>query len=158
MSARPLPPAIASLRAACWVAGVAALLLAAGAHAAPFGFEDVGRRAAALAAQPYKAAPSPLPKSVRELTYDQYRDIRFRPSKSIWRAAGLPFELQFFHPGLYYDHPVRISEVVNGAPHEIRFDPELFDYGKNRIDPQAMRGVGFAGFRVHFNLNTPKYK
>ncbi len=150
---------LARARQACVVlAAMLAFIPAHAARAATFDFEDVGRRAAALAAQPYKAPAHALPKALRELTYDQYRDIRFRPSKSIWRAANLPFELQLFHPGLYYDMPVRLSEIVNGTPHEIRFDPELFDYGKTRIDPAAMRGVGFAGFRVHFNLNGPKYK
>ncbi|MFO1413627.1 MAG: glucan biosynthesis protein G [Burkholderiales bacterium] len=144
-------------RALCACAFLA-LLASAPARAAAFDFEDVSRRAAALAGQPYKAPTGTLPKALRELTYDQYRDIRFRPSKSIWRAQNLPFELQLFHPGLYYDLPVRLSEIVNGAAREIRFDPELFDYGKNKIDPQAMKGVGFAGFRVHFNLNNPKYK
>jgi glucans biosynthesis protein len=138
---------------------VGALVLAATlAHAAGFDFEDVGRRAAALAAQRYRAPVATLPKGLRELTYDQYRDIRFKPAKSIWRAANLPFELQLFHPGMYYDQPVRISEIVNGVAREIRFDPDLFDYGKNRLDSHALRGAGFAGFRVHFALNNPKYK
>ena len=35
---------------------------------------------------------------------------------------------------------------------------ELFDYGKNKFDKAALRDLGFAGFRVHFALNTPKYK
>ena len=94
----------------------------------------------------------------RGSSYDQYRDIRFKPAKAVWRAANLPFELQLFHPGLYYDQPVRISEVVDGKAREIRFDPEFFDYGKNKVDPQGLRGLGFAGFRVHFPLNNPKYK
>ena len=135
---------------------LAALLV--GAHAAAFDFEDVGRRAAALAAQSYKAPAAALPKALQELTYDQYRDIRFKPAKSIWRSANLPFELQLFHPGLYYDQPVRISEIVGGAAREIRFDPDWFDYGRNKLDPQRLRGIGFAGFRVHFSLNNPKYK
>jgi periplasmic glucans biosynthesis protein len=41
---------------------------------------------------------------------------------------------------------------------EIKFDPADFDYGANKIDPQKMRSLGFAGFRVHYPLNTPKYK
>src|SRR5664279_2686591 len=72
------------------------------AHAAAFDFEDVARRAAALSAQAYKAPPRALPKALQELTYDQYREIRFKPARAIWRAGNLPFELQLFHPGLYY--------------------------------------------------------
>ena len=137
-------------------AALVALLQCAGAVA--FDFEDVSRRASALAAKPYKAPSTKLPKALQELTYDEYRDIRFQPGKAIWRNAKLPFELQLFHPGLYYDQPVRISEIVGGTPREIRFDPANFDYGKNKIDRDRMKNVGYAGFRVHYAINNPKYK
>jgi glucans biosynthesis protein len=29
-----------------------------------------------------------MPKEIRELDYDQYRDIRFRPDKAIWRPRS----------------------------------------------------------------------
>ena len=123
-----------------------------------FDLEDVARRAAALASRSYKAPPQDLPKALSELSYDAYRDIRFKPSRALWRGSNLPFEVQLFHRGMRYDQPVRISEIVGGAPRELRFDTELFDYGANKIDPAQIQGVGFAGFRVHFALNTPKYK
>ncbi len=123
-----------------------------------FDFNDVAKRAAQLAERPYKAPGVTLPKTLQSLTYDQYRDIRFKPAMALWRSAGLPFEIQLFHPGLYYDHPVRIFEVVRGQPREVRFDPDLFDYGKNHVDKKALAGLTFAGFRVHFPINNPKYK
>src|SRR5206468_10070264 len=70
----------------------------------------------------------------------------------------LPFEVMFFHQGLYYEQPVRLHELVGDAVRDIRFDPDLFDYGANQIDPKRLRGLGFAGFRVHYPINTPKYK
>jgi glucans biosynthesis protein len=156
-----IPSHLIPSSATCRRAAMAIVALLVGAHvgaAAAFGFEDVARRAADLSAKPYKAPAVALPKALQGLSYDQYRDIRFKPAKGVWRTANLPFELQLFHPGLYYDQPVRISEVVDGKAREIRFDPELFDYGKNKVDPQALRGLAFAGFRVHFPLNSPKYK
>ena len=128
------------------------------ASVAAVDFEDIARRAAALAAQPFKAPTRELPRSLRDLTYDQYRDIRFKPARSMWRTANLPFEVQMLHVGTHYDQPVRIFEVVAGVPREVRFDPDLFDYGANKLDPAQLRGAGFSGFRVHFSLNTPKYK
>jgi glucans biosynthesis protein len=137
-------------------------LIAAPALAAPaaraFGFDDVGARARTLALAPYKKPENTLPKELQGLTYDQYRDIRFRPDKALWRSARLPFELMFFHQGLYYEQPVRLNEISGGAAREIRFDPALFDYGANTIDPARLKGLGFSGFRVHYALNTPKYK
>ena len=132
-------------------------LATVGVHAAPFGFDDVARRASELASRPYSVPQAVTPKALNDLNYDQYRDIRFRPDKALWKGSS-PFELQFFHPGSFYNHPVRISEIVAGVAREIRFDPELFDYGKNAIDPKVVRGLGFTGLRVHFPLNNPKYK
>jgi glucans biosynthesis protein len=134
-----------------------AVVLAAPCVAA-FGFDDVAARARTLAAAPYRKPESTLPKEVQGLTYDQYRDIRFRPDKAWWRGAHLPFELMFFHQGLYYETPVKLNELVGGAAREIRFDPALFDYGKNAIDPKRLTGLGFAGFRVHYPINTTKYR
>jgi periplasmic glucans biosynthesis protein len=131
---------------------------AAGVRAAPFGFDDVAARARALAAAPYRKPDATLPKELQGLTYDQYRDIRFRPDKAHWRSTRLPFELMFFHQGLYYEQPVRMHEIAGDGVREIRFDPELFDYGANRVDTKRLRGLGFAGFRVHYAINTPKYK
>jgi len=105
-----------------------------------------------------KNVETKLPKEVQDLSYDQLRDIRFKQDRATWRDAKLPFELAFFHLGLYFDRPVKINELVGDAVHEIRFDPALFDYGANKIDPNKMRELGFAGFRVHHPLNTPKYK
>jgi glucans biosynthesis protein len=137
---------------------VAALLLFAAASAAAFGLDDVAARASKLAARPYKAPVANMPTQLRELDYDAYRDIRYRPEKALWRAEKLPFELMFFHQGLYYEQPVAMHELVGDAVRDIRFDSALFDYGANQFDPKQLRGLGFAGFRVHYALNTPKYK
>lgn len=119
-----------------------------------FSFDDVARSAEQLAAAPYKKSGEPLPKELATLTYDQYRDIRYRLEGILWREAKLPFELGFHHRGLYYDQPVKISEINEQGIAEIKFDPALFDYGANKIDPGKMAGLGFAGFRVHFPLNS----
>ena len=102
-----------------------------------FGFDDVAQSAAQRCRDPYKARNDKLPEALAELDYDQYRDIRFKPDHSLWRARRLPFEVAFFHPGLYFKDPVKINEVVGDVVREVRFDPELFDYGDNAIDRQG---------------------
>lgn len=67
-----------------------------------FNFADVRRRAEVLAAQPFQTAGNNLPDFLRNLDYDQYRDIRFRAEKSLWRAEGLPFEIQFAPLGFFF--------------------------------------------------------
>jgi glucans biosynthesis protein len=133
------------------------LLLAAPAWAS-FGFADVDEMARSLSSRPYAPPPPVLPKTLKDLNYDQYRSIRFNPERSLWRKERLPFEVQFFHPGGFYDQPVRIDEVVNGTPREIAFDPNDFIYGTQRFERTEVPRLGFAGFRIHSNLNTPRYK
>lgn len=121
-------------------------------------FTVVAERARALAAQPYIAPASKLPADLAALNYDRHRDIRFRPERALWRDAGLPFEVQFFHPGWLFADPVRVHEVTGEGTREISVDPRDFDYGKNTLDPAAWPKLGFAGFRVHYPLNNAAYK
>ncbi len=137
---------------------VALILLASATVAAAFGLDDVGARASSLAGRPYKAPAVNLPTQLRELDYDAYRDIRFRPEKAIWRSDKLPFELMLFHQGRAVPEPVRINLIEPAGEHTVEFDPGLFDYGKNKLDPQTLKGLGFNGLRVHYALNKPGYK
>jgi glucans biosynthesis protein len=123
-----------------------------------FDFDEVAHRAQQLAAQPYRPQKVDLPKELQGIDYDRFRDIRFKPERALWRDAKLPFEVAFFHLGLYFDQSVRINELSGNTVREVRFDPALFDYGANKFNPQRMNGLGFAGFRVHYPLNTQKYK
>src|SRR5271154_1227948 len=78
-----------------------------------FDLDDVAKKAADLAKEPYQDRQKRVPDwmLVGSLTYDQWRDIRFRPDQSLWRDKNLPFQVQFFHPGLYYDHTVQVNVV-----------------------------------------------
>jgi glucans biosynthesis protein len=124
--------------------------------ASGFGFDDVAQRARQLAAKPYEK-PADLAQELQSLTYDQYRDIRFNPQRSRWRGSA-QFELAFFHRGFHFQLPVKINEVDPDRVQEIRFSSEDFDYGANKLPPKVLKDAGFAGFRVHFPIDTPKYK
>jgi len=126
--------------------------------ATAFSFDDVAQRARTLASTAFKPPAVNLPPDLENLTYDQFRDIRFKPARMLWHGSGLPFELAFFHQGLFFREPVRINELAPDGTHPIGFDPTLFDYGASKIDLRRARGLGFSGFRVHYAVNTPKYK
>jgi len=125
---------------------------------AAFDFNAVAVRAQSLAQRGYVAPSANIPDALKDLDYDEYRDIRFKPSASIWRPQKLPFELQLFHPGLYYNAPVKISLVTNGRSVPLAFKADYFDYGKNKIDRSQLTDLGYAGFRIHYPLNSPQYK
>lgn len=93
---------------------------------------------------------------VADLTYAQYRDIRFRSDQAIWRGAA-PFEVQLFHPGGGNDTPVRIHLVEDGRSRLLPFDTALFSYGDlvDAADVDLEPRVGFPGFRVLHAMNDP---
>ena len=117
----------------------------------PFSFERLIQRARDMAQQAYQPRPQ-VPAELAQLTYDQHRQIRFRPEYSVW--SNLPgYQLQFFHPGSYFREPVHIYVVRDGQAREILYDSALFDFGPNRIEEHLKSDMGFAGFRVHYPLN-----
>ncbi len=140
----------------CLLTMLLALALAGPAQA--FSFNDVARRAQTLSERSYEKPDTRLPKELADLGYDQYRDIRFKQDQSLWRKAKLPFELQFFHPGLYYNQEVKINLVTAQGVTPFRFNPDYFDYGRNNIDKSKFKDLGYAGFRAHFPLNSKAYK
>jgi glucans biosynthesis protein len=131
--------------------------LAAAPNRTPFDFAVLSGRAKQLAAAPYVPRVSQVPAQFRRLTYDQHRDIRFRPEETWWRKDGLPFQLQFFHPGFIYDQTVQIFAIANGQTTPILFDSRLFDYGKNHIHGEVPKTMGFSGLKILFPLNRPNY-
>src|ERR1043165_545912 len=132
---------------------VGAALLAAASAAQAFGFDEIAERAKGLAAKPYVAPPDNLPAELKQLNYDQMRDIRFKPDRALWRQERLPFELMFFHLGHYQTQAVRINEIVGGQARPVPFKREDFDYGKNsQLSPGKWGDVGYAGFRAHYHI------
>ena len=59
------------------------------AEPGPFGFDKVQELARQRAAREFKAPAQNLPATLANLTYDQYRDIRFRPASALWRDKSL---------------------------------------------------------------------
>ena len=145
-------------RAPRFVALLLAILLFSRDEArAAFGLDDVGERAKKLAASTYNEPKGQVPDWLLKLSYDQWRDIRFRPDEALWRTKKLPFQVQFFHPGLYYDRTVKVNLVEPSGVKPFRFSPNMFDYGKNDFASRVPQDLGFAGFRVHAPIKTKEY-
>jgi glucans biosynthesis protein len=122
----------------------------------PFKFEDVVRRARELAGAPYEAAPAQLPEPLNKLSFDDYRDIRFRPERALLGSGGSQYRMQLFHLGFLYQRPVTVNVLRDGVPTPVPYQRELFNYGRNKIERPLPVNLGFAGFRLHYPINTPK--
>jgi periplasmic glucans biosynthesis protein len=123
-----------------------------------FSFQDVVQEAKTLSEKPYKSPKGEVPDALLADNYDQWRSIRFRPDRSLWRREGLPFTLQFFHPGLYYDRTVAFYTIgLKGEVRPIPFSKELFTYPSKGLEALVPENLGFAGFRIHYPINKPDY-
>lgn len=113
-----------------------------------FSFDNVAELAKKIAAEPYRA-PAQISEFLTALSYDEYRDIRFDPTKSLWHDGG-NFQIQFIHPGLFYNHAVKINTIDASGVHAVSFSPKLFNYGKNKFSEKIPADLGLAGFRVAY--------
>jgi len=147
--------AVFLLRHASLVA-LAVLATATAARSAAFTFEDVVKIAEARSHEAFQR-PAQIPEFLREISYDQWRDIRYRPDAAVWRDRALPFQVQFFHPGLYYDHTIKMYVVDADGSRPIEFSPSKFDYGRNEFASQVPQDLGPAGFRLHYPIKTKSY-
>ncbi|HSH75148.1 MAG TPA: glucan biosynthesis protein, partial [Longimicrobiales bacterium] len=116
----------------------------------------VEAKARALAGLDYSPPRATLPEALRDLDYEQYRAIRFRPEAALWKGAT-PFEVQLMHPGFLFEEPVRIHLVEDGEVRSLPFDPGLFEYDQPAADLRGGEATdfGYSGFRLHYPLNDP---
>jgi glucans biosynthesis protein len=121
----------------------------------PFDHQWLVAHARDLATRPFAPRPLADDNPLRALNYDQHRLIQFDPAAAIWREEPLPFQLQLFHPGFLHNIPVGIHLVSNGSARELPFSPGFFDYSRSQIAIDPADVGGYAGFRVHYPINTP---
>ncbi|MEY4966411.1 MAG: Glucans biosynthesis protein precursor [Pseudomonadota bacterium] len=143
------------------LAALSASLLPRWAHAAvaqpssvrlgparPFSFEMLAARAKKSATQPYKAPQQRASAIIKGIDYDAAQKIRFRPDHALWQSGPSPDPVSFFHLSRFSNEPVLLHAVEGGRAREILYGPDYFDYGASGLDPKALSGLGFAGFRV----------
>jgi glucans biosynthesis protein len=135
-----------------------ALPLAAAARdtTQPFGPDTVIDRARELAGAPFDSSTPQLPESIRKLSFDSWRNIRFRPDRSLLRSGENRFRLQAFHLGHLFLRPIALNVVHDGVSAPLRYSANQFDYGGNQFPSPLPEDLGFAGFRINTPLNKPK--
>jgi periplasmic glucans biosynthesis protein len=122
-------------------------------------YDTVTERAEALAGHPHDPGTGELPEALRDLDYDTYRQIRFRPEAALWGDEGL-FSVQLFHTGFLFEAPVHLHTVEDGEVTSLDFDAARFRYDDAAADlpDRDLTGAGHAGFRLHFPLNRGDYQ
>jgi glucans biosynthesis protein len=121
-------------------------------------FSSLVERARSSAGRAYvPPAELELPGALGAMNYDQYRSIRFRPERSLWRGEPGRFEVQFFHMGLYFHEPITVHVVEANDVAPFPFSADLFSYDLVP-KPSSEVDFGFAGLRVHAPINSDSYR
>jgi glucans biosynthesis protein len=123
----------------------------------PFSFDLLIDRMRDAASRPYVEPTMELPDIIAKLSYDEYKQIAFRPDRALWADTRSLFRLEAFQMGWLFKTPVRLFEVDGGRANPIVFSGEDFEY-RPPLDPADFRDLkmaGVAGFRLHFPLNRP---
>lgn len=124
------------------------LLTAAPEDSKPFDANWLRAEAKRISQIEFDAPPAHLPEWIDNLDYDAYQSIKFRADQALWRSKDRSMEVRFFHPGLFFRHPVTMHEVVDGKARMIHYSKDLFTYGPRLKVPADPGELGFAGFRV----------
>lgn len=133
-----------------------------------FSFDRLNDLAASLARNAFDDRHFNLPPVWQKLSYDEYRDIRFRSDKAIFGPDG-EFQMQLFAPGGFFDRPVDLFLVENGRAKPLEFSTDLFDFGKvvsasrptlaDDTAGKSSRGnLTYSGFRIHGFINKRDYR
>ncbi len=110
-----------------------------------FGFEGLKAVARQAAAAPY-VPPAKPSQVLNELDYQAWGDITFDTDHALYADGPLP--VTFFHPGKYFQDPVKIHAVEGGQAREVIYDQSYFHMPANSPAHRLPEGAGFAGFRV----------
>ncbi|MCF6234525.1 MAG: glucan biosynthesis protein G [Rhodobacteraceae bacterium] len=99
-----------------------------------------------------------VPKDWRDLSYDQYKSIWFKHTSALWRDTDASYNVDFFHPGLYFPQAITIDSVEDGNSRLIPFD--LDDFGRtDKVPDLSEQGnLGYSGFRLRTELSQAGVK
>ncbi|SFT81482.1 glucan biosynthesis protein [Sedimentitalea nanhaiensis] len=126
----------------------------AGATGAGFDPAQIVAMAEARAATRYTPRET-VPQVWRDLTYEQYKLIRFRPEAALWYGSDAPFNVDFFTPGLYFPRAIKVDTVQDGTASQVAFDLSMFEKSESVPDLPVDETLGFSGLRLRTEMHRP---
>ncbi len=138
-----------------FLAGSTALTLPRLARATSRGMDFEHQQVIALARdmaeRSYIARPQ-VPRDWRDLSYDQYKSIWFKHTAALWRDTDASYNVDFFHPGLYFPQAVTIDTVEDGNARLVPFDLSAFERTDKVPKLTEQGNLGYSGFRLRTEL------
>ena len=112
---------------------------------------DMAKRLSAENAAPRLLdSGSPL----RQISYDQYRDIRVNAESAIWRNEQVPYRVEVLPAGFLFEAPVTVSVVENGMARDVTAAPGTFILGPSIAKQLGSVSLPLSGFRVRGRINS----
>lgn len=115
-----------------------------------FGLDRVVEKAKKLAAEPHR--PPPKAPAAADIDRTTWSSIDFRNDAALWHDEGLPFEVQFFHLGSFYQSPVKLHVIDDQGVAPVGFAEDGFVYPEPGMAERLPDDLGYAGFRLHHPL------
>lgn len=123
----------------------------------PFSHQTVIDLAKALSKKAFHA-PAKAPESLTNLDYSEYRKINFQQRAAIWGNSPARFSIQLFAPGFLYKHLIDVDIVENGRAFPVSVTEDSFRVPRESIAKTLAQIGKYAGFRLHYPLNSDDYK
>lgn len=123
-------------------------------EAAAFDFGRLKEIARVKSLISYEDHSGEIPKSLNNLSWDDYQQLGFNHDKALWKTDEKSlFRAELFHLGLFFKTPIHIYELDKyQVPHEIEYNKNLFNYGRSGVKGGRFdKDLGFAGFRMQFH-------
>lgn len=118
---------------------------------APSTVVDLAKRTASAAYVQRRLDGNP---ALQQMSYDQYRDIRFKPEAAIWRNEQVPFRLELLPAGFLFQQPVKVSIVESGIASDLAGAPNMFAFGPHVPKSLSNQNLPLSGFRARNLLNS----
>lgn len=117
--------------------------------AEPFDLDWLRDKAKDLAKAEWQAPIAKHPDILRQIDYDAFQHIRFRPERSLLLGGHQNAPVQLFHLAKLFLEPVHMHLVDGRLAREVLYDPQLFETPADHPARQLRAAdLGFAGFRV----------
>ena len=124
---------------------------------AVFDFDDVAGEGAEAGAGAVQGTQGQVPDWLLKLTYDQWRDIRFGPSRPCGATSSCPSRCSSFIPGSTTIAPSTVNVVDAEGVHPVPFSPSHFDYGRQRLRQQGAAGPRLRRLSPALPIKSTKY-
>lgn len=124
---------------------------------ATFNYNNVVAKARELSHKKFIPQELKLPQDLASMDYDAFRNVRYVREEGPWYGKNIPFEIQFFHMGSIFKNSVRINEIIAGKSIYIPYTSKSFTNQDKPLNASWTSDIDYAGFRLHYPLNTPDY-